>query len=237
MIPGIVAAQMPAAGGGGGGGYPGAILAFDFVNGLYFVNEVAVAVADVIDKPGFVTGGVLALRFANETTQGSGVPDIIGDAIAAITPNPEVTFIVDWVETNSNFQSIVFCLGDSSTSGTPSYLNTFEIDRANTGNGGGVYPFDAKSGFGSLRDIFDTGGTRPAGRHRIAVTRTDAKLIMSIDGEATVDSGSGPQASLACDRAGFGSAVGDYLWNEIDIRLFLVYPPADDADLPTLSAL
>lgn len=224
-------------GGGGGPHYPGALIALDFGLGIYEVGEVARTLADVIDKPTFVTGGSLQLRFANETTQGSGVVNLIGDALAAVVPDPIGTFLVDWEELITSFESIPFSIQDGAGDPDFNYQNNLQFQRSGGGGGTGDYVFENHKPGPILRDV-NLIALSGSGRRQVAATRVLAKLIASADGQAAVDSGDGSIAyTMAADTASFGSFSGDWLYNEINVLRLLLYPERPDADLPILSAL
>lgn len=222
--------------------YPGSLLALDFVNDVYTVGETFYTASDVIDKPSFVTGGSLQLRYANETTRGTGVPNIIGDALAAIVPNPIGTFLLDWEELITNFTSIPLSIQDGAGSPTFSWENIVQWQRSDGGGGFGNYVYERGSSGGSvLRDVGDLGGLNALsspGRRQVALTRTLAKLVGSADGQTAVDSTDGSIVyTMAADTASFGSFSGDWMYNEVNIRRLLFYPEVADVDLPALSAL
>lgn len=239
MIPGIVAAQM-LGGGGSPPTYPGALLALDFVNAVYLVGGVAVALGDAVDKPSFVTNNGLELRFANETTQGTGMPQLIGSALAVIVPNPSLTFVLTWEEINASTGSTIqFVAADGG--GDPGFPWENWIFM---GNGSTDVLFTyciAQNDLDTERDInaYSYGGI-PPGIHRAAFTRTTAKYVLALDGNAaqtgTSDPG-GTQPAMALTNVSFGGWPGDWLNNEANIRSLIVYAPAADVDLPGLSAL
>ncbi|TGS70392.1 hypothetical protein EN844_06530 [Mesorhizobium sp. M3A.F.Ca.ET.201.01.1.1] len=87
------------------------------------------------------------------------------------------------------------------------------------------------------RSIFDFTSPLDAGVHRIAVTRQDSKLVMSIDGAAVVSDTSTSFSVIGLAYATFGGFPGDTTANACNIRSFQLGDPVDDADLPTLSTV
>ena len=222
-------------GSAGGGPSPPTtpLLVLDFVNGIYQVNGADFTLADVIDKPSFVTGGSLQLRFANETTRGSGVPNVIGDALAALVPNPAGTFVLDWEELSGTFTGIPFSVQDGA--GDPDAVTQLlQFQRSGGGDGSGVYVLeDDGSDFRDVNLLALSG----LGRRQLAMTVASTKMIGSVDGQSTIASGFVGSVDPTCDTASFGSLSGDWLFDELNILRLILYPERPDSDLPSLSAL
>lgn len=81
-------------------------------------------------------------------------------------------------------------------------------------------------------EIFNGSGGVSAGLHKFAVTLTNARMALSIDGGAVVSQES-PAINGAVVAIQFGMG-GD---SGARLRSFIFYGVVDDADLPTLSAL
>jgi hypothetical protein len=225
MIPGVVASQGIAA--SGGGSVPeGALVHLDFINGLYFVEGTdPPAVGDVLDHPEWIGAGGLELRFANETTIGTGIAHVLGDALTTLL-TANWTAVIEFETLADDGSEHVF----SVQSAAPLWEDAMW---ARADNSSFIGVFETNGGITS-REI-NAAGLVSAGVHRIAITRTDAKLAVSVNGAtATVDSTSSP--SFVPETATFGSYHGDWLSNEVNIRSLTVYAPRADADLPSLSA-
>jgi hypothetical protein len=225
MILGIVAAQ----GSGQGQAPPAwvpadAILALDFVNGRYWTGgSVEAAAADVINHPDLVTANGLELRFADESTAGDVVTDIIGDALAILLML-DWTLVIEYERLDDTSQPLLLEMDDDPPSG-----HTLMIY---TGSGFLTAADATPSDFGRIISADDQS---PAGIHRVAVTRTDSHLAISVDGSAA-KSPDETLSGLAVERAALGGEPGDFLFDECNIRSLTVYPAQIDSALPELSA-
>ena len=231
MIQGIIASQI--VGAAGSPAPEGALVFLDFVSGVYFDGALAAA-ADVIDVPEKINPGTgLELLYAGETTQGSGVANIIGDALAALLTF-NWTVVIDYDEQWDTGNTKILTMVDGAT--TPSELgNYIEIGRDNEGGDHALYADENSSIGGDTRGAHST-GSRLSGRHKIAVTWTDAKIAISADGDTAVtDTTAG--SALTATVATLGGFKGDYLYNDTIIRSLTLYAAQSDAALPALSAL
>lgn len=223
MIAGIVAAQALGAGGVAAFVPAGALIHLDFVNGQYWDGGLAFA-ADVINHPALVTPGTgLELRFADETNPGDAVTDIIGNALTALL-TADWTVVIEWEQIASDQDPMLLELDNSPADG-----NTIIVGR----DGGFPLVEDAMPGPGG-RDA-SPGTDTPVGIHRIAVTRTDARLATSIDGD-TVTFDSSALSGITLATAALGGQSGGFLFGETNIRSLTLYAPQADAALPALSA-
>lgn len=224
----------PSVRGGGVAGvpYPGAIIALDFKNGLYLVGGMPVALADAIDKPGFVAGGALQLRYVS-VVPNDDLVFIQGDALAALGNNPQGTFVFDWTEFSSDEMdspAFTFVMQDAG------FNSALFWERQ--GIAGAHELFIEDLSLTNERDINNyLAYSITLARHRLAITRDNSGLRASCDGLAVVTASGSAMTDMSVAYAIFGGQLGNNLNSEQDINSLIVYAPVDDAVLPTLSAL
>lgn len=225
MIPGIVAAQ---SGGAGGGGIPdGALVHLDFINGVYYDGAVATA-ADVIGEPQYITSSGLDLSYDNESSAGEALVHLIGDALAAVL-TLDWTIVLEYQEFYNNGQTNIFVLANGSVATEDEAVLIY---RGNAGDGLEAIILDRNDALASrtLGDLTAHG----IGTHRIAVTRTDSRMAISVNGGAVVTNET-DLATVEVVNATFGGTDGDFLSNDFNLRSFTVYAAQDDSALPGLS--
>jgi hypothetical protein len=225
MIPGIVACQAT----GAGAVIPeGALVHLDFINGVYFDGAVVTA-ADVVDHPEWITANGLELSYDNETTDGAGIGHLIGNVLTQlITLN--WTVVIEYQELYSSGTTNILTMANGTVATEDEAL---QIYRGNSGDGLQCFILDRDDGF-NVRSRGD-GASHGAGIHRIAVTRTDSRLAISVDGGAVATEET-DLATVEVINATIGGTDGDFLANDFNFRQLTVYAPRDDADLPSLSA-
>lgn len=224
MIPGIVAAQLLnviAA------TEDASLLSMDFVAGLYTVGGATVSIATILDHPEWITANGLEIRFAHESSVGDGIAQLEGLAL-------DVMLAADWTAV------LEFEIINVSPSGevliTVSSAGPTWADIVYFSISGGTL-FATEDNNSSTKRSY-VAGAPALGTHRIAFTRTDAKLHSSIDGAAVVfDAGELASPGFVAAFATFGGFEGDFIGNELNIRSLTVYPVQDDAALPGLSAI
>lgn len=230
MIPGIVAAQ---AGGGASSGVPdGALVHLDFINGIYFDGAMATA-ADVIGEPQYITGSGLAISYDNESSAGEAVVHVIGDALAALL-TLNWTIVVEYEEFYSG--GISFLLGMLNADWA-SYTKYVQLERWDAGDGLELVISDFDFNNGNLERTRGANDPFGPGIHRIAATRTNSKLAISVDGGGALVYNAAANAGVTAINATIGSRENEFLYNDFNFRRLTVYAPQDDAALPGLSAI
>lgn len=216
MMLGVVASRL-AQSAGGGGDLPGdALAAADFVAGAYEVAGVAVTAADVVDHPEFIGAGGLAVPGSDP----AGVISILGDFLATLTPM-DWTVLIEYEELTSSGRTVLLSVSDID------FAEAFDTERMNAG-----LAFRAEDSAAGYRSIDD--GTGFAGVHRLAITRTDTKLAMSVDGAATLVDDS-ITMTIAATIATVGGYTGESSMNAFNLRKLYVWAPMADGDLPGIS--
>lgn len=212
---------------GGGGGEPD-LFGADFVNGVYTINGVGVNASDVIDHPEFITASGLDLG----DNSGFFFAFLLGAFSEALTSaNFTAVLEVETPNTNNTVGLVI-----SNPSGNDFHM-LVEFYDGSASPGDVVYMWDNVNG-GSRREVM-SGGAWSAGIFKLAFTRTDDKLVLSVNGGAIEDNtnprvitGSVTEASLG----GGTQFVGGGVWDNIIIRQLSIYPePVEDSELPTLS--
>jgi hypothetical protein len=202
-----------------GGSVVASLASIDFVNGAYSVAGVPVTAADIIDQPGLVDPG-----------NGLMIPDqdsavaMIGDLLALVL-TANWTIVVEWEHydnTGNVYPLVVSGAGDDNSIVLRRYAFS--------------YAMDAQDFAGpNFREATD-GEQVLEGVHRVAITRTDAKLAFSIDGRAVVS-----DTSSSFSLSPTGAVLGDYGGGGImqdfamAIRSLRVLAPQADGALPGLS--
>lgn len=214
---GVFAAQEPDAVAPGGGLPENATAFADFINGVYLYGESELTAAAVISNPERI--GVFGLAL----TPGQSTVDILGDFEAFLIA-ANWTVLIDLTVTSPTASSDILFV---SKLGSITYFVKVVV-YATHGRAIDGAPFH------SDRNIF--AGTLSPGRHKIAVTRTDAKLVISVDASAIAsDTNNQPTAGFLTDAA-FGGISGSTISQSSHIRSLTLYAPQDDGVLPTLSS-
>lgn len=196
---------------------PGALVHANFVSGIYWDGAAMVAASEVIDIPGQITAN--GLEIENDEA------NLLGDFLTA-------ALTLDWtvvVEYEHTFDTDAGLFVVSNTAGD----ELLEIYRDGPGNGRRMHCDE--SGTSEARETIDS-GPFALGIHRVALTRTDAKIVLSVDGNAIVSDTSAMDFSSQTEAAlGGYPGFGTRQW--VTIRSFTIYPAQDDGDLPGLSAI
>lgn len=197
---------------------PGALVHANFVSGIYWDGTAMVAASEVIDIPGQVTASGLEIEDAEA--------NLLGDFLAAAL-TLDWTVVVTYEHTFDSGDSVLFVV--SNVAGD----ELIELHRDSPGTGRRM--LCEESGASELREVIDS-GPFTVGIHRVALTRTAGKLVMSVDGNAIVsDTSAMDFATQAAAALGGYPGFGSSQW--LTIRSFTIYPAADDGDLPGLSAI
>ena len=193
----------------------------DFLAGTYTVNGVGVAVADIIANPDRV--GASGLEIPDFT---SGMETSITGDLLALIVIANWTAVFEYEQMSGAHNTELLWVSDESA------VNQLSVDRKFPSGGGYIYVFDEDSTFVS-READDAQEVL-SGVHKVAVTVTNARLAISVDGaDATVDTGA---SDKTMDRASFGGPVGTNSYTGFYLRALSLQAPVDDADLPSLSA-
>lgn len=204
---------------GGGGG--GLLASANFVTGSYSVGGSSVTAADIVDQPGLIGASGLAVP------SGGSPINILGTFLATLTTG-DWTVLVEYEQISG--RSVLFVVADTNDLSGQTYIG------AELGSGSPAYPNTYDNNPTNGRSIYDFASPLSAGIHRFAVTRQDAKLVMSIDGAAIVSDTSTSFAVTGLAYGSFGGFPGDITANACNIRRLDVYTAKNDADLPGLSA-
>lgn len=221
MMPGVVASSLAR---DSGAALP-SLASADFVAGVYSVGEAAVTAADVIDKPELITASGLEVPHNAE----NGTVAIIGDFLGELIP-ANWTLVLEYEDGGTSGTTLPIVI--TSEDPTATSFEYIQIQRSNSGSGRKMEAYDQDGGFRFVQDADSHG----AGVHKIALTRTDERLAMSVDGDAVVADEDG-NFSQVLSLAAFGGTPGDWSFDACTIRSLKVYAVADDAILPSLSAL
>lgn len=217
MIIGIVAA---ARGNPSAAPYAGASGIMDFMTGDYWIGGTQVNAAEVIDHPDYITANGLSIV----DTQ-PGPTQIIGQFLALLTPM-SWTMVLEWLDVYAADTTTPIWMQNTQT---VAYENTW-LESQDTR----IDFFDQPIP-GNDRQVTASGLTAEPVIRRIALTRTDAKFAMSLDGGA-VTSDNQSAAVTGYDAAAFGGEPGSsYIRLDTHIRRLIVYPEQSDAALPGLS--
>ncbi len=230
MIQGVIATQL----GVNSLGPADAILFMDFVNGVYAIDGSAVAVGTMLDAVSKINPGVgLEILLSTETTQGSGVANLIGDALATVL-----------AAYATGCTSVIDFEVPADTPGLITLLSMVRDDWQDTLDfGDGVSINRREEFFGNECQIADTARTandgvaHATGHHKLAATRTPSRVAISGDGDQPVADETDEGASINANAATFGGFTLAYLDNEVTIRSFALFAAQADVALPGLSAL
>jgi hypothetical protein len=226
MIPGIVASQagaiaLPAS----------ALVELDFVNHVYSVAGELVAASEVIDHPEWITDNGLEVLWSNETTEGSGIAHLIGDVLATLL-TLDWTIVLEYQEFFDGFITRPFTMLDG---GDVTFIEELSLAR---GNGSDLLRITVQDFDDATPDVFrfvGGGASHGIGIHRIAVTRTNDRLSISVGGEA-VRTSTAASTTLALINATIGGNHEGWLFNEMILRSLVIYPAQGDPALQVLSS-
>lgn len=157
----------------------------DFENGVYTVGDSTAALADIMARPDLVSGGVLAIPNSDVTV----LVGILGEPLTLLLTYNWTFFIDATLVTTSS--ALLFEVQDAGET-TTIIVGTFSV----TDSDGINFREADYDGYGPPTSTPD--------RHRIAVTRTNSKLAVSIDGGAVVSDTIDPAPTLAAIAAYLG---------------------------------
>ena len=225
MIYGIQAAQPDSGGVGGGNPYPDATAVMDFILGEYWMGGTEVTAASMVDKPELISASGLEINFFAP----NGVVFIIG-ALRDLLFTANFSFVLEWSDDQVSGSRWVFQMDDSSTAGG---ADTFYVFADAT-----MVGFYDQPDPGANRQAEKTGLASMPATRRLAATRTNAKISMSVNGTAVInDTVASSTPSLDVATLG-GSHIDGYEGNYATmngfIRRLIVYPEQSDAALLTL---
>ena len=221
MIYGIQAAQPDS--GGSVDEYAGAIAVADFLLSEYQIDGVQSSAAAMIYHPEFIDGSGLYINWDAAGLYTWAIGDFLTKLIAT-----DWTIVLEVIEDDAGTMH-PFTLADENTGGGG--LDSLIISTGTSSVSCTDDPDPGSSRFVSVGSVI----ARPSVR-RIAVTRTDAKLVISVNGSA-INSDATSTSTPSYNRAILGADDGDaFAFMKGHIRKIIVYPEQPDAALPTLSA-
>lgn len=196
----------------------------DFVNSIYPVNGSSETAADVVDQPGVITADGLILA------EDASVISIIGDLLALLLASTAgMTIVLNWnnLDSTGTIIPLVLINPDISDEG-------IQFKRQSSL---GSHFMNATDFSGiNFRSTTDASGPTGDNIHKIALTRTNTKLVFSVDGRSVVSASGDPlDFSITPTTATFGGLPGDTMSNELRILSMQIYNPVDDSLLPGLS--
>lgn len=193
----------------------------DFVNHTYTIDGVSYTAADIVDKPARV--GVDGLEILDEDLDG--VVLIIGPLLAALIP-VHWTLVLEYFEDPIEYFIVPLIIQDE-------FGDKFIfIDRVDETS------FEVFESSAGARSVVALADLSIPGIHRLAITRTQAHLAMSVDGGAVVstDDAADDLESMLAAFGGFATG-GVYSYGGCFIRSLSITAVVDDSELPGLSAL
>lgn len=190
----------------------------NFLTGSYTVNGVTVTAADVVANPELITADGLIIT--------EDVVNIIGDLLTLLlTANYTAVLAWDHLDYTGNIVPLALIDPDTSDDG-------LVVKRQSSGEFMNVSDFSGAH----FRGAVDSSAVGDNG-HKVAVTRTDAKLVFSVDGRDNVTYAGDPDTfAIAPTSASFGGLPGGFTFAEVRIQSLTVYAAQDDSLLPALSA-
>jgi len=232
MILGVLAAAEDGTTPGGGG--PGTLIASaNFVTNVYVYGATSLTASQVVDQTGWITGNGLE------------IPSAAGAAAHVLNQFATELLTCNWtvlIEANIIVSSNVAPPSNLlSVYNNPTDLYEMGLDISSQQNWFITDHDNALSVTRYTDDSADndTGGTADTtGVHRYAVTRTNAKLAASVDGYSVTTDTTAltlPNLTYPMDRVylgGYYNGTGRAVY----IRRLEIYNPADNAQLPILSA-
>ncbi|TGQ69508.1 hypothetical protein EN829_015090 [Mesorhizobium sp. M00.F.Ca.ET.186.01.1.1] len=220
MMPGVAA--QPLRRQFAGGVDPADILAdLDFLAETYAVHGATAVAADVIDKPARVGGSGLEILDNDVDGVVSAIGNFDSDWLTA-----NWTSFIEWQEVADTASTYVLWMAETVD------FHSVSIVRGSAFESNPVHAGDSST----ITRHIDITGPFTAGIHRIAMTRTNGKVSVSVDGGA-VQTNTTPNTTLnAMMTASFGGDPTDQSYNGCFIRKVKLMTPQADALLPALSA-
>ena len=215
---------------GSSGNAASALIDFDFLLGTYFVNGAAVSLTDVLDlNPSWVTANGLEILYTN----GPGVIDVIGAALAEFTSRSEWTLVLEVDTTGSGNAQVNFIWG---TEAVDANNDRFFFYR--NSSGGLFYTNALDERGGASRSVQESAEPMtPAGVHRLAGTLSNTELSISCNGSAVSTSvDTDPTNPWQIDGVSLGGEPGFNIDSDYYLRSLILYEPLAASDLPALSA-
>lgn len=200
-----------------------ALGSLDFVNGIYSYGGSSLTAADVIDQTGWIGSGGLEIPASQPAAA-----KLLGDfATQVLTCQWTIVAEVEITEEFSGTAAYIL----TAQASDPTYFIQLDYDFAE-------WELSDEDNSNS-RFTFDDANAISTGIHKVAVTRTDAGLSMSVAGNAVVNDNS---SSLILPSPGH-AMINPYLGggptgtgHTINIRSISIYDPVNDSILPTLSS-
>lgn len=204
----------------GGGEVPdGALFHIDFENNYYWNGTNFVAASAVIDIPEQITANGLEIEDVEA--------NILGDFLTILIAM-DWTIVVEYDHTFDAGSTLPWSITDD--------FGVYYIEIIRQQPGGTLRKMLAdENGVSEYREVIDT-DSHELGIHKIALTRTDAKLVISVDGDPIVSDTSAmdiPAMTKSC----FGGFPGFGTNQWCTIKRMTAYAAQDDTNLPALSAL
>lgn len=211
----------------------GLLGAADFVNRTYSWDGIAINPEDVINQPFSI------LQRGLRIDEGSSIPapEVQGDFLTQLlTYQFTVVIEVELLPPTTNFSQYATLLFlENDFNGGQIWLNCGT--NLNIGVGW-VDWFDDSYVWNSLRDIEEDGFPTTGGIHRVAATRIDAGLSLSVDGGSVLTYTQGGISTFPQDDLPNVASIGGGTYgtdHACFIRYFGLYPPQADSRLPSLS--
>ena len=219
MICGVVSAS---SGDSGSSPYPGALAVMDFITGDYWIGDASATAASMIDRADLITGSGLYIDW-NEV---SGAANAIG-AFETLLLTSNWTLVLEVTETTSG-SMYPFYMRDIAGGSDATYINTGDTNIA-------AYDQPAPGADRSVN--IGSVAARPAVR-RIAMTRTNDKQVMSVNGSA-INSDATATSTPSHDSVTLGGdpSDGGAAFMLGYIRRIILYSPQADSALPGLSTV
>jgi len=190
----------------------------NFLTESYTVNGITVTAGDVVANPELITVDGLVIT--------EDVVDIIGDLLTLLL-TANYTLVLAWDHLTYTGNIVPLAIINSGTSD-----DGLIIKRQSSGEFMNVSDFSGAH----FRGAVDSSAAVGDNGHKIAVTRTDAKLKFSVDGRSVVTYSGDPDTfAIAPTAASFGGLPGGFTFAEVRIQSLTVLDPQDDSLLPSLS--
>jgi hypothetical protein len=220
MMPGVAA--QPLGRSSGSSAPTGTLASAKFRSGLYSVAGAPVLLSSIVDQPELVSAA--GLEIAEDGT----VAAILGTFLDVLkTANWTLRLKWNNFDSNSTFFPLVLTGAD--------FDNVVQLRRQNSLSNRYMNVEDFAGP--DFRDATDASAPAGDGAHIIALTRTDTKLVFSLDGRAVVTAAGDPlDFALDVTDACFGGYPGDTVFGALTIESLDVFEPMDDSLLPALSA-
>ncbi|RWB09011.1 MAG: hypothetical protein EOQ39_03685 [Mesorhizobium sp.] len=195
---------------------PAPLASANFVTGTFSVGGVTVTAAEIVDHPELITGNGL------EMIEPADAVNIVGDFLTVLL-TANWTIVLEWNHLDAASEICPLALTGAGDD------NTVQIRRLDGSRHLFVEDF-AGAGYRGVVDSFAFGD----GVHKIALTRTNSKLVFSADGRAVV-TGDIEDFALSPTAAAFGGYPGWTLLPTTYIRSLKIYAPQNNSLLRALS--